>query len=429
MKKILRIFFLFCCSIYMLGCGSIENNKNNDSLSDSNNIIVEENKDVTSDTQDFGSEVLGESDKESQTDETDVYDASSDESSTEELVNEKKYLLTKMNLYSGDKLLEAEYYEYDEYGNEIRYEKTAYSYYDFGDYWWRQTRTSEYTYDDLDRIINKVCIQYVQDVYAEEATVSEGYESRYVYDEYGGQIEYSEKYYDTYQKIWIDNYSIKNDIEYNDNGFMTKNASVNKDGSVTSWTEWEYNEAGELIRETYYKDETVFYWTEWEYNEAGVLLKEIDYNDNGEVTTYSIYDDDGNLIETRREGVFGYYNYINKVYDLMGNCIEEINSELVIETNEKTFESKYIRRYDSNGNMINEELYVGDENRLSSKIEYEYDGNENLAKKMSYDEDGSLRFVYSYHYDNAGNIIKEEVCDDEGNLFYYYEYEYTEIIK
>ena len=125
-----------------------------------------------------------------------------------------------------------------------------------------------------------------------------------------------------------------------------------------------------------------------------------------------------------------------------GNIVEELNNGIV----------QYTYKYDSNGNKIEKNQYLG--SQLMEKIKYKYEDNGKTIEEYHYVSSGSLdkKSIYKYHngnrveeshyvsggsllmwkesciYDSKGNKIESNIYNINGtggNSAYMYEYDKT----
>ena len=153
----------------------------------------------------------------------------------------------------------------------------------------------------------------------------------------------------------------------------------------------------------------------------------IEKNEEYEPNEYeNEYDDSGNLIKQttiKDEG----YNYVEFFYDERNLLIKKLEHVLFIQNDtEYPSEYRYEYEYDSKGNKIKDIMYDDLDNELVYIYEYEYDSNYNVIKETDYSKDG-LSSVHIYEYNNgkrtsskrydANNELtgrEEYYYDDEG---------------
>jgi YD repeat-containing protein len=176
----------------------------------------------------------------------------------------------------------------------------------------------------------------------------------YRYDDRGRKISAlrHEEFYGDAEDIW----------EYDTQGRVTKSVEhYNMDGWLAETREFEYNSAGQLIREYFCEnsegDDEPSFWSEtlYTYDAAGLLTERTDANNSDEVTTVSCaYDAMGNrtLYSRRYNGEEEYLLICD--YDSQGNLVRvDRNGEEVLK-----------------GESI---LFLTNENRLEFYMAAEYE--------------------------------------------------------
>jgi YD repeat-containing protein len=203
------------------------------------------------------------------------------------------------------------------------------------------------------------------------------------------------------------------EYEYDDEGNCIKYTKYDADGAVTSYSEYEYDETGTYTESTYSSDGALT--DESVYDEAGNLLKE---TTDDFLHEYE-YDEAGNLLMVNSSSsTYDYYfetNFTYEEYNALGKGTKvswitiDKNGETIdvgVEEHEFDEQGNHIRTLDEDGTVL---------------YEYEYDEHGNLIS--SSDSNGYLD-IYRYEYDSAGREIKRIVCDSDGNISSWCEYEY-----
>ena len=259
------------------------------------------------------------------------------------VVNKKEY-------HDGELITET---EYDKAGNKIKqiiYNSDGNMY-----------TQKKYTYDNAGNLTE----------YEDYTSGVNNYKETYEYDEAGDRTGRMDYFDDDLYRRWeyeydeagrLKHYSVYNgdgDIcgyedhvyEYDEAGNVIKDVTsgydtAGADSTNGSWyytdeDQYQYDKTGNIEKETHYWNGDLFYWSEWEYDEKGQLLTEIEYYD------------DGVSIRTKDE-----YEY-----DSDGKRIKRIRTEY-----EKTEKEITEYRYDEWGNLIEEK--TGAE---SNTYEYEYE--------------------------------------------------------
>ena len=259
-----------------------------------------------------------------------------------------------------------------------------------------------YEYDDSYNLIKKV--------YYEAGNIKSW--SIYDYDAQGRLLEITDSDFDGVKQY--------TDYEYYSSGKESKCIFMDGDRNNILWVEYpeEYSDDGKKCIWTYKNNDGVIKWTEWDYDDAGRLIKNFDampdgsiklieeheyYNDGG--YTDKMYDENGDL-------------YTQYTYNKFGNCIIQRNKGLYIE---KTYDEnnkliKYIDEHYSFGGKVREEiiynsygdkekdsLYRISDERYVYVYNYNYEYND-AGKKISSYSDKSMT---SYEYDERGNCTTE----------------------
>ena len=153
-----------------------------------------------------------------------------------------------------------------------------------------------------------------------------------------------------------------------------KNTEITPNSS--SYSIFEYDNNGDVVKESAYIDDELSFWDEYVYDEDHNVLKSDFYfpNDEGEFRVLTIT----------------YYSYDN------GNLIKKeatsYNDEGNVHLNEI-----YMYEYDEFGNITREEKYTNDSRNYSSEWKYEYDENGNVLVVKSYgSNEYSGKSVYEY---------------------------------
>jgi len=119
------------------------------------------------------------------------------------------------------------------------------------------------------------------------------------------------------------------------------------------------------------------------------------------------YDDNGNIIEepfSIPNGVSGTFRY---EYDADGNRTKTSYYDADLNIGWYT-----TFKYDTNGNLINETGYLNNGN-INDSHDFDSDGNE---IKTTYYENGKMNSCYTYEYDADGNRTKTSYYDKNGKL-------------
>ena len=195
-------------------------------------------------------------------------------------------------------------------------------------------------------------------------------------------------------------------------GKVVKASMVNEAGTVIYSSELEYDDAGNVKKESDYQNGEI-YWAK-EYKD-GVLLNEYNYQE-GELHSFCQheYDPAGNKVRTINYGADEVpYNQNEYTYDEYGNLLTDtlyVYSGAIKEVYSSTTYEYELRADGKPAKKLSD----------STVYEYEYDGDGNMTKASTY-YDGELWEVTEY--DGNGNVLREETYGDDGLLRYtVYEY-------
>lgn len=181
-------------------------------------------------------------------------------------------------------------------------------------------------------------------------------------------------------------------------GILTHLKTVYPDGSVLR--EETYDENGKILRMT---DNTFAFEKDitYEYDEAGNLVRETkDWNDDGYLRDVTEYDGNGNIIrktQTIPENDHVEYDHsYTYEFDEAGNPVV-CNDE----NNHKVWERQY-----TNG-VISKQLDYAIDTMIGYYVSYDtdYDADGKMIKRVKYNKDGAV--LHSYEYDSFGNVTAE----------------------
>lgn len=209
-------------------------------------------------------------------------------------------------------------------------------------------------------------------VYASGAT-------EYIYD---GDTVIEEIDYDTNKNI-----TSKTKYTY-DNGILIGETTYDSLGNMKSIKLFVYDENNNIVNEGYYDESgKIKNSTSYTYDENNLINKlflKYDQNTNIESLTDYTYDSNRNEIEYMHYTSNGEFEHNISTYNDEGNKIEKVS-------------------YD-----INE--------KIESKIEYEYDDKGNEIERISYNSNGSItKHISEYTYNSKGNLTKEINYDYEND--------------
>jgi len=273
---------------------------------------------------------------------------------------------------------------------------------------------TEFEYDVDNNIVNANCYNdgqlYEKIEYNENAKQLKSV----IYTREGAEYQIWEYKYDDDEKLlevtktdpYDSHYMGCDKYEYDEKGNLLKSATYNENGKITDWAEFDsdgnftynatitesHNYKGEITwieeifdvtlsrvaKRTVYDDVgNVLDWTEYTYNENGNLVKETSYEAEGEITSWTEYDESGNP-----------ENFPVKTY-----IFDDMRTEII---GWEEFE------YDDNNNQIKLTRYEAD-GSIELYVETEYEDGI-CIKKTRYDSNGKIHLWAIPEYDENGNI-------------------------
>lgn len=199
------------------------------------------------------------------------------------------------------------------------------------------------------------------------------------------------------------------DYIYDEEGRCTSEKTLNSSGSISSF-EYQYDEAGNLLKEIEnMSDGRVFitefiygnygcikeehsslhqdykYTTEYEYDDGGRCIKEITTDSDGDVDTVDYhYDSAGNLLKAYYSRSWGGDAFIEYFYDSESMCVEERH------------------------------WFAQDETPYET-VEYVRNGTGEWTVRVSKDRGGNVEKTMQNFYDDYGNRYKYTITDSEGS--------------
>lgn len=226
------------------------------------------------------------------------------------------------------------------------------------------------------------------------------------------------------------NYTIngkyKTILLFNEEGFITEQASYNPDGSlIRKWVNEYDDQNRQLSRHCYVRDDSLSYILRFRYNDHGKLASTQLLSPVGALIRKYIthYDDRQNVIKetalaedaTFKHMVLHKYNDKNKV-----------SEEIYIDSlRNNTY--KQIYKY-NNESLLDEISLKSPVDSLIKKTKYTYLADKKLDKAYNYNAQGELVSVKSYTYDKMSNVVEvmEIFSEDKThrNQTFQYSYDY-----
>lgn len=181
-------------------------------------------------------------------------------------------------------------------------------------------------------------------------------------------------------------------------GIIVLNAQYDENGDFVQKAEKIINEKGQLIEEKQFTNE--------EKPDQHFLYE---YNESGKVAQATVHYLDGSI---------SFRRYSR-------DEAENITT-IEIKDDENNFEGREVRRFDSEGRVL-EEAYYDEENEIAEKTETEYDDFGRIIETVFLDSEGieTVRF-YDYYTDDKGRVNKIETLDEDEVIIRVDEIEYDE---
>lgn len=228
------------------------------------------------------------------------------------------------------------------------------------------------------------------------------------YDLHGNVVREKSSYYSADNGISPDHIlDFKYEYTYDERERLAKKNFINADGSISSWVEYEYDEAGNLSNEfQYYSGEEGVVKTRYIYDQNNRLIEYVmDSPTSGDWHKYE-YDANGNQITFINYALNGdTENYVEKIYDNNGRCISEIDHNYSFIIGNIEFVTTHQYEYDENDNVI-KKITSTSTGSYYGWIQYEYDENGNMLKAVEYEENGKMTGSWTeYEYKKEKVII------------------------
>lgn len=188
---------------------------------------------------------------------------------------------------------------------------------------------------------------------------------------------------------------------YNKDGNPIKREYLNEDGTRSFSENFVYNDAGKLtLREMKNEDESLIFTFDYEYTENDYVVIKSENDVNIQRNEYKL-DEDGNIIFEKEINLLEENIFIEKKYTFKNG--------LLVKTEVKYDKENYTLEYqnDQNGNP-KEELYIGKDKKMISKFIRKFDSNQNMIEEVTLDQNGKTKNISTikYLYDDQQNWIK-----------------------
>jgi hypothetical protein len=197
-----------------------------------------------------------------------------------------------------------------------------------------------------------------------------------------------------------------------DNFRITKilNFSNSNDLEPSGFVNLDYDEAGNLIKESLYSyPNTLYTYREYDYENNALIEKRIYDGQAGNLKpgSYIKYEYENNKLT--RESLFlagGYLKYTSH-FEYIGNNLS--NTYKI--SNELGIHHQYKYTFNDLDLLILEETFMYDQ-KLDGFIKYFYDENNRLSKSENYNNDGTLVQTKIKNYKGNNNLSSEEIITD-----------------
>lgn len=303
--------------------------------------------------------------------------------------------------------------EYDDDGNEIKYTNydadgnmtgwTETSYHSNGE---EAVSTSYFT----DGSIN------YQTKYNEDGIIIEEINTnneRYIKYEYG-ENDYKKEIY--------------HDSEWNMTGYSELTgdmliAEYDADGNIIQGTLEECNEAGLVVKSTFYFEGALSNYEVYEYNTEGNMIKCTYYNPDDSVAGYSVMDYYANGIK-KSEARYDQSGNLEFDWQYNEDGIE-LESAWCQYGEDGSLSSKRVTKNDEQGHQLERIEYRNYDGNLTLDFRWvtEYDDEYNAIKEIRYDPEGNVELYWVNEYHDNGNQSKRTQYDADGNVMSEYKYD------
>lgn len=221
--------------------------------------------------------------------------------------------------------------------------------------------------------------------------------------------------------------------------------TYDKDGKVSTKTEYTYDASGNLLKKSYYSYEVSpnYLWVNREstytYDEKGNLLREnigkrIDFEyqfvDNYGYKEYK-YNSYGLLTEEVDHDGYTSYDYTEKkttyTYNNYGQVVKSIYHLTVAKSSlmEDTVDHSWlVSTFDGKGNTLSSMRYKGAKaEKFSGGSKYEYDAAGNQTAEWNYGSSKSVTSSVKWSYNSAGKPVEKRITSGEEVYVIKYEYD------
>lgn len=306
---------------------------------------------------------------------------------------------------------------------------------------------TEYEYNEAGEIKKEVVYNSEEKVTYWDEKNEKGNQIKFIYYDEDNGYHHKEYEYDEFEnEIRYVSYNEDGSIQYESlKEYNNKNQKVSEHETIMGTDggnyvydyAYEYNDAGQLIKEIHYEEYGESNWIAYEYNENGDVIKVTSYcieyisYDNGPyqknnefanwITLYE-YDDRGRVItEINQDGEGNVKSRVETQYNNRGDILSEIRTG---SDGEIEFENRY--EYDEDGNKIKDYFYS--KNIHEQTVMYDSEGNILEYKDYSYDdEENSSSEWWQAEYNKDNRRVKQILYNPDGSVKEYTEWKYAKI--
>ncbi len=194
-------------------------------------------------------------------------------------------------------------------------------------------------------------------------------------------------------------------VSYYENDIIVKQEKYNPTGSLINYSEFIYNEDGNILKQLSYNAEDVLNHKRLYSYENGLAITEDLYSAETLTRRYiNEYDADGNRINRKRYDINGVLDQ-ERIYDIDLNTYKEIGYD-----EDNAVVSRAFGQYDKKGRIIKSTAYTMD-GSIQTESGWIYDDKGLLIKEELVVAGDNAEFVYDYEFDEQGNWISRRVSE------------------
>ena len=207
--------------------------------------------------------------------------------------------------------------------------------------------------------------------------------------------------------------------EYNAEGKLTESRTNDEINGYTTHTIQQYNGENADYETMYYYDGSFCYASLTRYDDDGRAYAYTGFNENGEITYSELdeYNEDGQLIRSKSLNQKGIMTG-ETLYNDKGNTERRNDYEYA----DGTYEGYSLYEYDGHGHHIKTTSFDA-EGKLTGWCEYGYDGNGDQIRSTDYDENGRVTETTEYTHNRKGRTVLQITANADGTVVSRYEYD------